>query len=115
MNERPFRKQPRDMDAVLRQWVTTQGFDNAGLWRKLGAALRESLPARWHRHVQLCRVCGSQVSVAVDSAALLAELTSFHASRLRVALQNAAPGHGLREVKFVLAESHGRGDVKKQK
>ena len=104
MNKRPFRKQPRDMDAVLQQWITAQGFNNAGLWQQLGVALREALPAQWHSHVQVCSIRGSQVSVSVDSAALLAELTSFHASRLRVALQNAAPGHGIREVKFVLAE-----------
>lgn len=104
MNKRPFRKQPRDMDAVLQQWITAQGFNNASLWQQFGAALRDALPTQWHSHVQLCQIRGSQVSVAVDSAALLAELTSFHASRLLVALQKAAPGHGLREVKFVPVE-----------
>ena len=110
MQQRRYRKEPRDVDAVLRQWMTAQGFYNSGLWRTLGNALREALPVRWHEHVQLCRVAGSQASIAVDSAALLAELKGFHASRLRVALQNAAPRQGLRDVKFILGQPTPRRD-----
>ena len=110
MEHRPFRSKPRDVDAVLRQWMKAQGFTDAALWQQLGAALREALPVRWHRHVQLCRVAGSRASIAVDSPALLAELKGFHAARLRVALQNAVPRQGLRDVSFILAQPPARKD-----
>lgn len=103
--ERLYRRQPRLIEAVARQWMVEQGFFQAEAWGKLGSALRSALPAAWGGHVQICRIAGGQVTVAVDSAALLAELQSFHASRLRTAFREAAPRQGVRKVKFILSDT----------
>jgi hypothetical protein len=101
--QRAYRREPRNFGPVLRQWLGAAGFLNAELWERLGTALRSSLPAAWCGHVQVCRVAGGEVTLAVDSAALLAELRSFHAARLRVAMCEAAPRQGLRRLKFILS------------
>jgi hypothetical protein len=101
--QRAYRSEPRGIEKVLRQWLVTQGFSKAELWEQLGGALRGNLPPAWCGHVQVCRVAGDEVTVAVDSAALLAELQSFHASRLRQAMREAAPRQGVRRLKFILS------------
>jgi hypothetical protein len=95
------------MDRVLAQWMGSRGLGQPQVWAGLSEALGATLPLAWREHVQLCRVAGAEVSIAVDSAPLLAELKSFHAARLKVALQAAAPAQGLRRVRFLLARPAG--------
>ena len=102
MAYRTYRSEPRQMHDALTEWMAAGGFDRPRLWQSLQEALQTAVPAEWRSHAYLCGVSGNEACVAVDSAALLAELKGFYTSRLRATFQAAAPQQGLRRIRFVL-------------